>query len=99
MNNILIDNSDERIRSLIGSIDRIRSSVSVLRQDARKRPFNNEVYITDRELSERLKVSRRTLQEWRYNKVIPYIQIASKILYRERDVQLILEKQMRNVSK
>ena len=99
MNNILIDNSDERIRSLIGSIDRIRGSVSVLRQNARKRPFNNEVYITDRELSERLKVSRRTLQEWRNNRIIPYVQIASKILYRERDVQLMLEKQMRNVSK
>jgi len=97
MNNIWIDSSDERIRSLLGSIDRIRAYVLQLRKNSRKRPFNNEIYITDRELSEKLKVSRRTLQEWRYNRIIPYVQIASKILYRERDVQQMLEKQMRNV--
>ncbi len=99
MNNILIDTTDERIRTLLGSVDRIRGCISALRKNARKRPFNNEIYITDRELSERLKVSRRTLQEWRNNRVIPYVQIASKILYRERDVQILLEKQMLNVRK
>ena len=38
----------------------------------------------------RLQLSRRTLQDYRNNGVIPYIQLGGKILYRESDIQKIL---------
>jgi hypothetical protein len=42
------------------------------------------------ELCARLQLSRRTLQDYRNNGVIPYIQLGGKILYRESDIQKIL---------
>ncbi|KAA3937366.1 helix-turn-helix domain-containing protein, partial [Bacteroides ovatus] len=38
-----------------------------------------------------LKVSIRTLQEWRDTGVIPYIQIKGKIIYRESDIERLLQ--------
>jgi predicted site-specific integrase-resolvase len=38
-----------------------------------------------------LHVSARTLQEWKTNGVIPYIQLKGKILYRESDIDKVLK--------
>ena len=53
--------------------------------------LGGERYLTDRELSERLKISRRTLQEHRSSQEIPYYCICGKILYRESDIERMLE--------
>jgi hypothetical protein len=39
-----------------------------------------------------LRVTKRTLQNYRDNFVLPYSQIGKKILYKASDVQMILEK-------
>lgn len=49
-----------------------------------------ERFLTDREVSARLKVSRRTLQDYRNNGVIAYYQLGGKILYKESDIERIL---------
>ena len=46
----------------------------------------------DAELANYLKVSRRTLQEYRNNGILSYYQIGGKILYRESDIEELLEK-------
>ena len=46
---------------------------------------------TDRELSQRLKISRRTLQDYRNNGILPYLQPGGKILYRESDIERVLQ--------
>jgi excisionase family DNA binding protein len=48
--------------------------------------------MNDSELANYLKVSRRTLQEYRNNGILPYYQIGGKILYRESDIEELLEK-------
>ena len=49
---------------------------------ANYRPIlGGERFITDKELCARLQLSRRTLQDYRNNGVIPYIQLGGKILY------------------
>ena len=53
--------------------------------------FDGERYLTDREVAEVLKVSRRTLQEYRNDGVLPYILLGGKVLYRESDLQKVLE--------
>jgi uncharacterized protein YihD (DUF1040 family) len=45
---------------------------------------------TDKEVSARLKVSRRTLQDYRNEGRIAYIQLGGKILYRESDIERML---------
>ena len=54
--------------------------------------LDGERYLTDREVSEILKVSRRTLQEYRNEGILPYIPLGGKILYRESDLEELLEK-------
>lgn len=51
-----------------------------------KRSLNNESYILDKELSDRLKVSRRILQEWRNKGLVNYILLGGKVLYKEKDI-------------
>lgn len=47
--------------------------------------------MTDKEVAERLKVSRRTLQEYRNDRKIPFVLFGGKALYRETDIERMLE--------
>ena len=52
---------------------------------ANSRPtLGGERFLTDREVSARLKVSRRTLQDYRNTGMIAYYQLGGKILYKEQ---------------
>lgn len=53
--------------------------------------LGGEHYLSDAELSSILKVSRRTLQQWRNDGQISFIMLGGKVLYRESDVQFMLE--------
>jgi len=50
-------------------------------------PLANERYLTDREVSGILHISRRTLQEYRSTGQIAYSMVGGKILYRESDIE------------
>ena len=52
--------------------------------------LDGERYLTDKEVAQILKVSR-TLQEYRNDGVIPYILLGGKVLYRESDLERVLE--------
>ena len=52
--------------------------------------LGGERFLTDREVSARLKVSRRTLQDYRNNGMIAYYQLGGKILYKESDIEKML---------
>ena len=49
--------------------------------------FYEDELLTDKEVAHILKVSRRTLQDYRNNGILSYIQVGGKILYRTSDVQ------------
>ena len=53
--------------------------------------FKGERFLTDEELSGILRISRRTLQEYRTLGVIPYYLLQGKVLYKESDIQKMLE--------
>lgn len=54
--------------------------------------INSEHYLTDAELAKILKLSRRTLFEYRIDGVLPYYLISGKVLYKESDILKLLEK-------
>ncbi len=58
-------------------------------------PLNGDRYLTDKEVAEVLKVSRRTLQKMRNNRTLPFILLGGKALYREYDIQQLLERNYR----
>lgn len=71
------------------------STLSKMLDDQEKnlRPvLNGERYITDSELAEKLKLTRRTLADYRMNGRLPYYKIGGKLLYKEKDILVLLEK-------
>jgi hypothetical protein len=53
--------------------------------------FNGEKYLTNIDVCKFLHMSQRTLQDYRDNGKIGYIQISGKILYKESDIIKLLE--------
>ena len=90
----IIDRENERVSRLFQLFDRVTEGMKNL-VDGHKPALNGEHYLTDKEVSAKLKISRRTLQEWRTNGQIAYIQLGGKIIYRESDIQAMLEKSRR----
>ena len=66
-------------------LDRIAKDVATM-ADENQPLLGGEHYLTNRELSQRLKISRRTFQDYRNNGILPYRQLGGKILYRESDI-------------
>jgi len=89
-NELITRNNNERVKSFFLSLDRLASSVEQL-FSSRKPTLNGESYYTDEELSEKLKISRRSLQDYRNEGRIPYIKLGGKILYRASDIEKMLE--------
>lgn len=90
----IIDSRNERIVRFFKSLDRMIAGVEKLSTN-RRIPLNGEIYLTDKEVSERLKISRRTLQEWRNEGKIAYIQLDGKIIYPESALQTLLDQHRR----
>ena len=93
--NELVTRDNERIASFFKSLDRMLGGIETLVKNC-KPTLNGERYLTDREVSERLKLSRRTLQDYRNEGRIPYCQLGGKILYRESDILRMLDNNYRN---
>ena len=53
--------------------------------------LDGELYLTDIELSERLKISRRTLQDYRSAGKIPFYMVCGRVLYRQSDIEALLQ--------
>ncbi|OKZ42937.1 MAG: DNA-binding protein [Phocaeicola vulgatus] len=50
-----------------------------------------ENFYTDRELAEKLKVSRRSLQQYRDSGLLAFTRLGGKILYRSSDIEKLLD--------
>lgn len=87
----IVTKDSERVASFLKTLDRLLDGVQNL-VVSHKPTLGGEHYLTDREVSVRLKVSRRTLQDWRTNGQIAYIMFGGKVLYAESDIQTMLTK-------
>ena len=90
MSNEVITHKHEWVHGLFSELDRIAKDTATV-ADENQPLLSGEHYLTDRELSERLKISRRTLQDYRNNGILPYRQLGGKILYRESDIERVLQ--------
>ena len=86
----IIDKGERTCPQVLCPAGRHGEKVERLARDNRP-PFNGERFLTDRELSGMLKISRRCLQDYRDQGRIPYIQLGGKILYRQSDIERLLE--------
>ncbi|NDV64700.1 helix-turn-helix domain-containing protein [Bacteroides sp. 224] len=90
MNNHLLDRQDVRVSGLFRRIENALKTLNKIDTKVR-RPFNGKHFLSDNELSETLKISRRTLQEYRSAGIIPYYLICGKVLYKDSEIEQMLE--------
>lgn len=86
---LLTPENDMRVRSFFSSLENLSKRVEKIRND-NKPSLDGERYYTDKELAVKLKVSRRSLQDYRNNGILPYTRIGGKILYRASDIERTL---------
>ena len=94
MKNYLMGQQDPCIKDILQRLERTVKVLAELSKNT-KRTFNGERFVSDSELSRVLKISRRTLQEYRRAGILPHYLISGKALYKESDVRQMLEKAYR----
>lgn len=53
--------------------------------------MNGEIYLSGEDICKLLHISKRTLQQYRDDNILPFIQIGGKIIYKESDILTVLE--------
>ena len=86
----LINGNSEIIKDFFQSMERMLDGISRLAK-GNIPTLNGERFLGNNEVAKLLNVSIRTLQDWRDNSIIPYIQIKGKIIYRQSDIDRLLQ--------
>ena len=94
MNGTIMTN-DEWAVGFMKELDSMLNGIESMNEKS-KASFGNERFLTDKEVSAWLKVSRRTLQDYRNNGMVSYYQLGGKILYKESDIEKLVMGGYRN---
>ena len=86
----IITKSNERVAGFFRTLNEMQVKIEKIIDNSRP-PLGGEKFLTDKELSGLLKISRRCLQDYRNQGRIPYIQLGGKILYKASDIEKLLE--------
>ena len=86
----LLTNEAEEIIKQREMIIQLRKSIEEILKNYRP-VMNGEIYLSGEDVCKLLHISKRTLQQYRDDKILPYIQIGGKIIYKETDILTILE--------
>lgn len=99
MNNEIITKDNERIASLLETIEKGFARFEKTLEARHHPSIIDSRFLTDKEVASILQVSRRTMQDYRNNGIVPYVQVGGKILYRESDICRIVENGYRKAFK
>ena len=94
----LLTNEAEEIIEQQQMIMQLRSRIKEILKNYRP-VMNGEIYFSGQEVCELLHISKRTLQQYRDDKILPYIQIGGKIIFKQSDILLVLEQNYINKAK
>ncbi len=92
--NHIITRDDPQVTAFFQEMKRISCLLDTIETNS-KPLLNGESYLTDTELAQCLKLTKRTLQEYRNAGRIPFYLIGGKILYREADIERLLSENRR----
>ena len=94
----IITQQDPQMQSFSQLMERILKKLE--RYCATARPMlGGEVYLTGEEVCSQLRLSTRTLQEYRNLGMLPFYKIGGKILYKQSDIQTMLERHYNAIPK
>lgn len=87
----LFDNDAEEIAYYKKKLDELRTRIELILENFRP-VLNGEIYLSGEEVCKLLHISKRTLQQYRDDNILPYVQIGGKIIFRQSDILEILER-------
>ncbi len=86
----LLTNEAEEVIEQKEMILQLRSRIEEILKNYRP-VMNGEIYLSGEDVCKLLHISKRTLQQYRDDKILPYIQIGGKIIFKETDLMSVLE--------
>lgn len=85
------DNDTEEIAHYKKKLDELRTHIELILENFRP-VLNGEIYLSGEDVCKLLHISKRTLQQYRDDNILPYVQIGGKIIFRQSDILEILER-------
>ena len=86
----LFTNDNDEIIAHQEMITELRTRIESILKNYRP-VMNGEIYLSGEDVCKLLHISKRTLQQYRDDNILPFIQIGGKIIYRETDILTVLE--------
>ena len=85
-----IGNSNDDMLKLLDTIVGIKNELLYIREYFHPL-LKGEIYLSGEQVCQMLHISKRTLQQYRDDGLIPFIKLERKILFRESDIVKVLE--------
>ncbi|WES99886.1 helix-turn-helix domain-containing protein [Chryseobacterium arthrosphaerae] len=85
-----IGDSNEDMLDLLEAVVGIKNELLYIREHFHPL-LKGEIYLSGEQVCEMLHISKRTLQQYRDDGLIPFIKLERKILFRESDITKVLE--------
>ena len=85
---IIID--EECVNDLTKRLDRLKEDIADVLKNYRL-PLKGEVFMSEEEVCKRLRISRSALYVYRTQGLLSYIQLSARVIYRESDIQKLLD--------
>ncbi|MDM1347410.1 helix-turn-helix domain-containing protein [Myroides marinus] len=85
-----IGDSNEDMLALLEAVVGIKNELLYIREHFHPL-LKGEIYLSGEQVCEMLHISKRTLQQYRDDGLIPFIKLERKILFRESDIRKVLE--------
>lgn len=86
----LFTNDNEEIIAHQEMITELRNRIESILSNYRP-VMDGEIYLSGHDVCELLHISKRTLQQYRDDKILPFIQIGGKIIFKQSDILSALE--------
>ena len=80
------------MKTIHDSIDQLSEILDSMPKDGTT-SHNDDEYLCDKEVAYMLKVSRRTLSEYRSNGTLPYYVLGGKVLYKRSEIEQALKRE------
>ena len=90
----IITKNDQGLKSILESLDFMKNTLEQLSKNYRP-VLKGERFLSEIEVSKILKTTCRTLLTYRTEKLMPFYQIGGKIMYKESDIQRLMEENYR----
>ena len=85
-----IGNANDEMLALLEAVVGIKNELLYIKEYFQPL-LKGEIYLTGEQVCEMLHISKRTLQQYRDDGLIPFIKLSRKILFRESDICRVLE--------